>query len=225
MFLSPLWDARFISDSLNYENLNSEINPILPPLHQILRVAFSRLFPSWIKRPLHFNRTSRIPEKRHPVARLQTCHLSKPPVKRIEHGWRQAVLPDSPVSQAHALKQAGESGINAWRIRDFWLRLMMAPTGHQVPVWTWHHEVTTVDHLGAGRITRTRFGAVEDWVVRIWIKIRVRPWPHLQFHIRPRSSRMNDSHGEGNGTCWRALSSPAVKANPRIFLAGAASST
>lgn len=199
--------------SLTPSATKTSLLELIQSLHQILCVAFPRLFPSWIKRPLRFNWTAGIPEKRHSVARLQTCHLSKSPVKRIECGWRQEALLDSPVSQAHALKQAGESGINAWRIWDFWHRLVMAPSGHQVAVRTWHHEVTTVDHLGAGRITRARFGAVEDWVVWIRIKIRVRPWPHLQFHIRPRSSRLNDSHGEGNGICWGAPSSPAVKAN------------
>lgn len=118
------------------KNLNSEVNPILSPLHQILCIAVPRLFSTWIKKNLHFNCISGIPEKRHSMARLQTCHLSKPPVQRIEHGWRQEALPDSPVSQAHALKQAGESGINAWRIRDFWHCLVMAPTGHQVAMRT-----------------------------------------------------------------------------------------
>lgn len=118
-------------------------------------------------------------------------------------------LQNSPVSQRHALEQPGESGVDAQaprvvpvglaprpvhRVEVVPLRAAALPAARRrVAVRRRHHEVSAVDHLGAGE--RAGRGSDSRRTSRTTLRFRVRLRGVLQLAPRGRTHAAVSRHG------------------------------
>lgn len=76
---------------------------------------------------------------------------------------------DSPVGQAHALKEPCEGWVDAWQAGRLRLGPVVAPTGHQIAVRGGDHEVSAVDDLSTSWEAGGGPGTAGNRAVRIRI--------------------------------------------------------